>query len=78
MGSYVLADAIHMSGPIATVVAGLFLGNKEWKLAMSEQTQEYPGKCWQLVDEILNSLLFLLIGLELSRSTRRGCICSSG
>ncbi|KWB79098.1 cation:proton antiporter [Burkholderia ubonensis] len=65
MGSYALADAIHMSGPIAAVVAGLFLGNHGWKLAMSEQTQEYLGKFWQLIDEILNSLLFLLIGVEI-------------
>ncbi|KVP88930.1 sodium:proton antiporter [Burkholderia ubonensis] len=65
MGSYALADAMHMSGPIAAVVAGLFLGNHGWQLAMSEQTQEYLGKFWQLIDEILNSLLFLLMGLEI-------------
>jgi CPA1 family monovalent cation:H+ antiporter len=65
MGSYALADAIHMSGPIAVVVAGLFLGNNGRNLAMSEQTQEYLGKFWELIDEILNSLLFLLIGLEI-------------
>jgi CPA1 family monovalent cation:H+ antiporter len=65
MGSYALADAIHMSGPIAVVVAGLFLGNNGRNLAMSEQTQEYLGTFWQLIDEILNSLLFLLIGLEI-------------
>jgi CPA1 family monovalent cation:H+ antiporter len=62
MGSYALADAIHMSGPIAVVVAGLFLGNNGRNQAMSEQTQEYLGKFWELIDEILNSLLFLLIG----------------
>ncbi|WP_175948194.1 cation:proton antiporter [Burkholderia pyrrocinia] len=65
MGSYALADAIHMSGPIAVVVAGLFLGNNGFKQAMSRQTQEYLGMFWQLIDEILNSLLFLLIGLEI-------------
>jgi CPA1 family monovalent cation:H+ antiporter len=65
MGSYALADAIHMSGPIAVVVAGLVLGNSGWNLAMSRQTQEYLGKFWELIDEILNSLLFLLIGLEI-------------
>jgi CPA1 family monovalent cation:H+ antiporter len=65
MGSYALADAIHMSGPIAVVVAGLFLGNNERNLAMSEQTQQYLETFWQLIDEILNSLLFLLIGLEI-------------
>ena len=65
MGSYALADAVHMSGPIAAVVAGLFLGNNERNLAMSEQTQAYLETFWQLIDEILNSLLFLLIGLEI-------------
>jgi monovalent cation:H+ antiporter, CPA1 family len=65
MGSYALADAIHMSGPIAVVVAGLVLGNSGWNLAMSRQTQEYLGKFWESIDEILNSLLFLLIGLEI-------------
>lgn len=65
MCSYAFADAIHMSGPIAVVVAGLFLGNNAKDLAMSEQTQKYLGTFWQLIDEILNSLLFLLIGLEI-------------
>ncbi len=65
MGSYALADAIRMSGPIAVVVAGLFLGNDGRNLAMSEQTKDYLGTFWQLIDEILNSLLFLLIGLEI-------------
>ncbi|MFL9998607.1 sodium:proton antiporter [Paraburkholderia sediminicola] len=65
MGSYALADELHLSGPIAVVVAGLFIGNRGWTLAMSEQTREYLGKFWELVDEILNGLLFLLIGLEI-------------
>lgn len=65
MGSYALADTIRMSGPIAVVVAGLFLGNSGRNPAMSVQTQDYLGTFWQLIDEILNSLLFLLIGLEI-------------
>lgn len=65
MGSYALADAIRMSGPIAVVVAGLFLGNSGRKPALSVPTQDYLGTFWQLIDEILNSLLFLLIGLEI-------------
>jgi CPA1 family monovalent cation:H+ antiporter len=72
MGSYALAEVIHMSWPIAVVVAGLFLGNHGWKFAMSEQTQEYLGKFWQLIDEILNSLLFLLIGLEIAAINETG------
>ncbi|HVW51185.1 MAG TPA: sodium:proton antiporter [Trinickia sp.] len=65
MGSYALADALRMSGPIAVVVAGLLLGNNGLKRAMSKKTQEYLGTFWELVDEILNSLLFLLMGLEI-------------
>lgn len=65
MGTYALADAIQTSGPIAVVVAGMFLGNNGRNLAMSKHTQQYLGMFWQLIDEILNSLLFLLIGLEI-------------
>jgi CPA1 family monovalent cation:H+ antiporter len=65
MGSYALADAIRISGPIAVVVAGLFLGNSGRNPAMPVPTQDYLGTFWQLVDELLISLLFLLIGLEI-------------
>jgi len=78
MGSYALADAIHMSGPIAVVAAGLFLGNNERNLAMSEQTQKYLGTFWQLVDEILNSLLFLMIGLEILAIKETGTYLALG
>jgi CPA1 family monovalent cation:H+ antiporter len=53
-----------MSGPIAMVVAGMFIGNRGVKYAMSEQTRDYVLTFWTLIDEILNSVLFLLIGLE--------------
>jgi len=64
MVTYVLALRMHMSGPIAMVVAGLFIGNKGMKYAVSENTADYIRKFWSLLDEILNSVLFLLIGLE--------------
>ncbi|HJO87216.1 MAG TPA: sodium:proton antiporter [Rhodospirillales bacterium] len=64
MVTYALALSLHMSGPIAMVIAGLFIGNRGVKYAMSEQTREYVLTFWTLVDEILNSILFLLIGLE--------------
>ena len=64
MVTYALALALHMSGPIAMVVAGLFIGNRGVKYAMSEETREYVLTFWTLIDEILNSVLFLLIGLE--------------
>ncbi len=64
MVTYALALALHMSGPIAMVVAGLFICNRGVKYAMSERTRDYVLTFWTLIDEILNSVLFLLIGLE--------------
>ena len=64
MVTYALALSLHMSGPIAMVVAGLFIGNRGVTYAMSEPTRDYVLTFWTLIDEILNSVLFLLIGLE--------------
>lgn len=64
-GGYALAYSIHVSGPIAMVVAGLFIGNQARAGAMSEKTREHLDDFWELVDEILNAVLFVLIGLEL-------------
>ncbi|KAB7616344.1 sodium:proton antiporter [Amylibacter sp. SFDW26] len=63
-GGYQLAVALHMSGPIMAVVAGLFIGDVGVKYGMSEQTRLYLDGFWQLIDEILNAVLFLLIGIE--------------
>lgn len=63
-GTYAVARHFHMSGPIAVVVAGLLVGNRGPLYAMSDQTQQYLFGFWTLIDEILNSVLFLLIGLE--------------
>jgi len=63
-GGYALADVLHLSGPIAIVVAGLLIGNHGRLLAMSEQTREHLDTFWELVDEVLNVVLFVLIGLE--------------
>jgi CPA1 family monovalent cation:H+ antiporter len=65
MGLYALADALHLSAPIAVVVAGLFVGNQGRAFAMTDKTREHVDTFWELVDEILNVVLFLLIGLEL-------------
>jgi Na+:H+ antiporter len=65
MGLYALADALHLSAPIAAVVAGLFVGNRGRTFAMSDKTREHVDTFWELVDEILNVVLFLLMGLEL-------------
>ncbi len=64
MVTYAVAIRLHMSGPIAMVVAGLFIGDKGMKYAVSENTRDHLQKFWSLLDEILNSALFLLIGLE--------------
>ena len=65
MGGYVLAEVLHVSAPIAVVVAGLFIGNQGRMLAMSDKTRERLDDFWELVDEILNAALFLLIGMEI-------------
>jgi CPA1 family monovalent cation:H+ antiporter len=65
MGGYMLADELHISGPIAMVVAGIITGNKGKELAMSDTTRDYIGKFWELIDEILNAILFLLVGFEM-------------
>ncbi len=64
MGGFALADRIHTSGPLAIVVAGLLIGNQGRAFAMSEITRQRLDDFWELVDEILNALLFLLIGME--------------
>jgi CPA1 family monovalent cation:H+ antiporter len=64
-GGYALAYALHVSGPIAMVVAGLFIGNEARAGAMSDKTREHLDDFWELMDEILNAVLFVLIGLEL-------------
>jgi CPA1 family monovalent cation:H+ antiporter len=65
MGGYTLAHYTHVSGPLAMVIAGLITGNHGKILGMSDITAEYVDKFWELIDEILNALLFVLIGLEL-------------
>ncbi|MDX2478627.1 MAG: sodium:proton antiporter [Gammaproteobacteria bacterium] len=65
MGGYAFADAWHLSAPIAIVVAGLLIGNHGRQFAMSEQTREHLDTFWELVDEILNAVLFVLLGLEI-------------
>ena len=64
-GTYAAADTLTLSGPIAVVAAGLVMGDLGMSTAMSETTHRYVRSFWTLVDEILNALLFLLLGLEL-------------
>lgn len=65
MGLSMLAHHLHVSGPLAVVVAGIFIGNKSPNIAWSETTHSYVDKFWELVDVLLNAILFVLIGLEL-------------
>jgi CPA1 family monovalent cation:H+ antiporter len=64
-GGYSLAEAVHVSAPITIVVAGLFIGNHGRAFAMSEKTLTNLDTFWELIDEILNAVLFVIIGLEI-------------
>ena len=64
-GGFALAGLIHVSGPLAVVVIGLFIGNRGRRLGMSAKTREHLDSFWELLDEVLNAVLFVLIGLEL-------------
>ena len=63
-GGYALATALHMSGPIVVVIAGIIIGNQARSTAMSDITRRYIDNFWELLDDILNAVLFALVGLE--------------
>jgi CPA1 family monovalent cation:H+ antiporter len=63
-GGYELAVALGVSAPIMAVCAGLLIGDVGTKYGMSEETRQYVGAFWKMVDEILNAVLFLMIGFE--------------
>jgi CPA1 family monovalent cation:H+ antiporter len=63
-GGYALATHLHVSGPLAMVVTGLMIGNNGRALAMSDTTRRYVDMFWELLDEMLNAVLFVLIGME--------------
>jgi CPA1 family monovalent cation:H+ antiporter len=64
-GGYALATALHTSAPLCIVAAGLLIGNHGRRLAMSDTTRDHLDTFWELLDEILNAVLFVLIGLEI-------------
>lgn len=72
MGGHLVASSMHMSGPLAMVAAGLVVGNYGRKFALSEISKDYLDKFWELIDEILNAILFLIIGFELIVITNIG------
>ncbi len=65
MGGYGFADYLHISGPLAMVVAGIVTGNKSLEEGTSDVTRDYIDKLWEMMDEVLNAILFLLIGFEM-------------
>lgn len=65
LGGYRFATAMHFSGPLAMVIAGMFIGNHGRDLAMSDTTRHHIDMFWELLDEMLNAVLFVLLGLEI-------------
>lgn len=65
MGGYLFAAYLHVSGPLAMVMAGIITGNKSRAEGMSDSSEEYIDKFWEMIDEIFNAILFLLIGFEM-------------
>jgi CPA1 family monovalent cation:H+ antiporter len=65
MGGYSLAEILHVSGPLAMVLAGLITGNKSMDAVVSDVSRDYLGKFWELIDELMNGILFMLIGFEM-------------
>jgi CPA1 family monovalent cation:H+ antiporter len=78
LGGYQLALALHASGPIAMVIAGLLIGNHGRMFAMSDTTREHLDIFWEIVDEILNTVLFVMIGLEMIHITLDGRYLMAG
>lgn len=77
-GAYALAEQLHISAPITVVIAGLLLGNKARDSAMSARTQSHLDNFWELVDEILNAVLFVMIGLEILVLSIDGATLTAG
>ncbi len=78
LGGYALASRLHVSGPLAMVVAGLAIGNHGRAFAMSDTTRRYVDMFWELIDEILNAVLFVLIGMEVLLVTFSGGVFVAG
>lgn len=75
-GGYTLAVHLHVSGPIMAVVSGLFIGHVGMAKGMSEQTRSYVDAFWKLIDELLNAVLFLMIGFEVFATEITGGVIS--
>jgi len=77
-GGYALASHLHVSGPLAMVATGLIVGNHGRALAMSDTTRSYVDMFWELVDGILNAVLFVLIGMEVLLFSLTGSLILAG
>ena len=77
-GGYALAGRLHLSGPIAMVVAGLWVGNVGMGESMDKTIRDQPDTFWKLIDEVLNAVLFLLIGVELLVIEMTGSLVLAG
>jgi CPA1 family monovalent cation:H+ antiporter len=77
-GELALADALHVSGPIAVVAAGLLIGNHGRSSAMSATAAGHLDLFWELIDEILNAVLFVLLGFEVLVLTFTGAYLAAG
>lgn len=64
LGGYSLAHVLGVSGPLAMVAAGILIGNRGRRKAMSDHTREQLDQFWELLDSMLNAVLFVLIGFE--------------
>lgn len=78
LGGYALAERLHISAPLAAVVAGLVIGNHGRSFGMSDVTRDHLDKFWSLIDEILNAVLFVLVGFEVIRLALTGRIVLAG
>lgn len=65
MGGYFLAEILHVSGPLAMVIAGIITGNRVMHQVMSDKSKDYIGKFWEMIDALMTAIIFLLIGLEM-------------
>ncbi len=65
MGGYALADALHLSAPLEVVTAGLLVSGRARHFAMSDESREHLERFWELIDDFMNVVLFLLLGLQL-------------
>ena len=77
-GGYALAHVLGVSGPVAMAVAGLIIGNAVVGHAMSQITRDYVLKFWEVIDDVLNAVLFLLIGLEFVNVIHDGRLALAG